>query len=211
MSGAFDIDGLERKAYLAYHEDGLVDILTGFILAYTGFFILSDVDTTLLNWFVIMAPLGYAGIKRRLTEPRIGHVKFGPGRRSRQQKVVMAVALIVNVLLVLSFFVERDSIFAPWRAVEPVWGVLIVGSGLISLILFMIGHFNEVSRFRWYTGLSVVMFTIAHLLTDSSRGVFPRMAYAGIPLGLIMMTNGALNLWRFLQKYPAISDVEVDG
>jgi hypothetical protein len=211
MSDSFDLDSIERRAYLAYNEDGLIDVLTGFIIAYTGFFILSDIDTPLLSWFVIMSPLAYASLKRRMTEPRIGHVKFGPGRRSRRQKVVMAVALIVNVLLVLSFFVERDSIFAPWRAIEPVWGVLIVGSGLISLIIFTIGHFNEVSRFRWYTGLSVVMFTTAHLLTDPSKGVFGRMAYAGIPLGLIMMANGGLNLWRFLQEYPVISDVEVDG
>ena len=153
MSEAFDIDHLERKAYFAYHEDGLIDVLTGIILTYTGIFILSEVDIPLLSWFVIMTPLLYAEIKRRVTEPRIGHVKFGPGRRHRQQKVVMVVALIVNVLLVLSFFLERNTIFEHWRAVEPVWGVLIAGTGIISLILYTIGHLNEVSRFRWYSGL----------------------------------------------------------
>ncbi len=210
MSESIDIDYLERKAYLVYHEDGLIDVLTGIILSYIGIFVLSDVDFPLLSWFVIMAPLLYAEIKRRVTEPRIGHVKFGPGRRYRQQKVVMVVALIVNVILVMSFFLERNSLYAPWRAVEPVWGVLIAGTGIISLILYTIGHLNEVSRFRWYSGLSVVMFTIAHFMTAPSLGVFGRMAYAGIPLGCIMIINGLLNLWRFLQKYPKLSDGEVD-
>jgi hypothetical protein len=206
LTETFDIDHLERKAYLAYHEDGLIDVLTGVILTYTGLFILSDVDFPLLSWFVIMTPLLYAEIKKRVTEPRIGHVKFGPGRKHRQQKVVMVVALIVNVLLVLSFFLERNTLFELWRAVEPVWGVLIAGTGIISLILYTIGRLNEVSRFRWYSGLSIVMFSIAHFVTVPSLGIFERMAYAGIPLGSIMIINGILNLWRFLQKYPKLSD-----
>jgi hypothetical protein len=210
LSDAIDIDYLERKAYLAYHEDGLIDVLTGVILTYTGLFILSDVDFPLLSWFVIMTPLLYAEIKRRVTDPRIGHVKFGPGRRRRQQKVVMVIALIVNVLLVLSFFLERNTLFEPWRAVEPVWGVLIAGTGIISLVLYTIGHLNEVSRFRWYSGFSIVLFSIAHFVTAPSLGIFERMAYAGIPLGCIMIFNGILNLWRFLQKYPKLSDGEVD-
>jgi hypothetical protein len=33
MSHGIDVDGLERKAYQAYNEDGLLDILTGFMMA----------------------------------------------------------------------------------------------------------------------------------------------------------------------------------
>ena len=211
MSDAIDVDGLERKAYQAYNEDGLLDILTGFMMAFIGYYVLSEVDIPYAPFVAIFGPAIWASLKKAVTEPRIGQVKFGPGRRTRQQKAVMIFAFVVNVLLVLSFFVKTGPFLGPGNSILYTYGVILVGSGVVSLILFTIGHFNEVPRFKGYAAVSVPMFVAGHFLTDPALDVYQRMAYVLIPLGLLMLGYGGVTLRRFVQKYPKITDVGVDG
>jgi len=211
MSDSFDLDSIERRAYLTYNEDGLLDLITGFMMAFIGYYVLSTVDIPFAPLLAIFGPAVWASLKKAVTEPRIGQVKFGPGRRSRQQKVIMAFAVTVNVLLVLSFFVDTGPVFGPWRTTLSTYGVILVGSGVVSLILFTIGHFNEVSRFKQYAAISVPMFVVGHFLTDPGLDLFQRLAYALIPLGLLMMAYGLVTLWRFVRKYPKLEDVEIGG
>ena len=211
MSDALDVDGLERKAYQAYNEDGLLDILTGFMMAFIGYYILSEVDHPFAPYIAIFGPAVWASMKKAVTEPRIGQVKFGPGRRTRQQKAIMVFAVAVNVLLVLSILMKLGPFGGLWQTASPSYGVIIVGSGVVSLILFTIGHFNEVPRFKGYAAVSVPMFVAGHFLTDPGLDVYQRMAYVLIPLGLLMLGYGGVTLWRFVQKYPKITDVGVDG
>ena len=211
MSDAFDVDGLERQAYRAYNEDGLLDILTGFMMAFIGYYVLSEVDIPFAPFIGIFGPALWASMKKAVTEPRIGQVKFGPGRRSRQQKVIAIFAVTVNVLLVLSFLVKWGPVVDPWRTTLYSYGVILIGSGVVSLILFTIGHFNEVPRFKGYAAVSVPMFLAGHFLTDPGLDLFQRLAHVLIPLGLLMLIYGLVTLWRFVQKYPKITDVEVDG
>jgi hypothetical protein len=211
MSHGIDVDGLERKAYQAYNEDGLLDVLTGFMMAFIGYYVLSEVDIPYAPFVAIFGPAIWASLKKAVTEPRIGQVKFGPGRRSRQQKVIAVFAVTVNVLLVLSFLVKRGPVVGPWRTTLYDYGVILIGSGVVSLILFTIGHFNEVRRFKGYAAVSVPMFIGGHFLTDPALDLFQRMAYVLIPLGLLMLAYGLVTLWRFVQRYPKITDVEVDG
>ena len=123
----------------------------------------------------------------------------------------MVFAVAVNVLLVLSILMKVRPFGGPWQTASPPYGVILVGSGVVSLILFMIGHFNEVSRFKGYAAVSVPMFVAGHFLTDPALDVYQRLAYVLIPLGLLMLAYGGGTLWRFVRKYPKISDVGVDG
>ena len=211
MSDGFDLDGIERRAYLTYNEDGLLDIITGFMMAFLGYYVLSEADIPFAPFLAIFGPAVWASMKKAVTEPRIGQVKFGPGRKSRQQKAIMIFAVVVNVLMVLSFFVNTGPILGPWRTTLSTYGVILVGSGVVSLILFTIGHFNEVSRFKGYAAISVPMFVVSHFLTDTSLDLYQRLAYVLIPLGLLMMAYGLVTLWRFVRKYPKLEDVEIGG
>jgi hypothetical protein len=211
MSGDFDLDGIERRAYLTYNEDGLLDIMTGFLMAFIGYYVLSKVDVPFAPFVAIFGPAIWASLKKAVTEPRIGQVKFGPGRRSRQQKAIMIFAVIVNVLMVASFFVNTGPILGPWGTTLSSYGVIIVGSGVVSLILFTIGHFNEVSRFKGYAAISVPMFVVSHFLADPALDLFEKLALVMIPLGIMMMGYGLVTLWRFVRKYPKLEDVEIDA
>ena len=211
MSGDFDLDGIERRAYLTYNEDGLLDIITGFMMAFIGYYVLSKVDVPFAPFLAIFGPAVWASLKKAVTEPRIGQVKFGPGRRSRQQKAIMIFAVVVNVLMVLSFFVDTGPLLGPWRTTLSTYGVIIVGSGVVSLILFTIGHFNEVSRFKGYAAISVPMFVVSHFLADPALDLFEKLALVMIPLSILMMAYGLVTLWRFVHKYPKLEDVEIDA
>ena len=211
MSGGFDLDGIERRAYLTYNEDGLLDIMTGFLIAFIGYYVLSKVDVPFAPFLAIFGPVVWASLKKAVTEPRIGQVKFGPGRRSRQQKAIMVFAVVVNVLMVLSFFVNTGPILGPWGTTLSTYGVIIVGSGVVSLILFTIGHFNEVSRFKGYAAISVPMFVVSHFLADPALDLFEKLALVLIPLGILMMAYGLVTLWRFVRKYPKLKDVEINA
>ena len=210
MSDGFDLDGIERSAYLTYHEDGLLDVMTGFLMAFIGYYVLSKVDIPFAPFVGIFAPAVWASLKKVVTEPRIGQVKFGPGRRSRQQKAIMVFAVAVNFLMVLSFFVDTP-ILGPWGETLSGFGVIIVGTGVVSLILFTIGHFNEVSRFKGYAAVSVPMFVVCHFLADPALDLFKKLALVMIPLGLLMMAYGLVTLYRFVRKYPRLEDVEIDA
>jgi len=211
MSGDFDLDGIERRAHLTYNEDGLLDIMTGLLMAFIGYYVLSKVDVPFAPFLVIFGPAVWASLKKAVTEPRIGQVKFGPGRRSRQQKAIMIFAVVVNVMMVLSFFVDTGPILGPWGTTLSTYGVILVGSGVVSLILFTIGHFNEISRFKGYAAISVPMFVVSHFLADPALDLFEKLALVMIPLGILMVAYGLLTLWRFVGKYPKLEDVEIDA
>ncbi len=126
MSDGFDLDGIERRAYLTYNEDGLLDIITGFMMAFLGYYVLSEADIPFATFLAIFGPAVWASMKKAVTEPRIGQVKFGPGRRSRQQKAIMIFAVVVNVLMVASFFVNTGPSLGPWRTTLFSYGVILV-------------------------------------------------------------------------------------
>ena len=62
MGDAIDIDGLERKAYHAYNEDGLLDIMTGFLMAFIGYYVLSEIDIPFAPYLAIFGPALWASL-----------------------------------------------------------------------------------------------------------------------------------------------------
>ena|GEM_PF-4152315 len=85
MTQNIDLKELERKAYLSYHGDGLLDIFLGLIIVFFSVGIATDI----LFIGSIFPPLGvpvFALIKRSLTVPRIGFVHFSGERKARNRK-----------------------------------------------------------------------------------------------------------------------------
>lgn len=82
------------------------------------------------------------------------------------------------------------------------YGVLIVGSVIVSVILNLVGYFNEAKRFNIYTVASVILFTAVHNFLGSELDIWQKMAYAEVPLGLLMIVNGLWTHRGFIEKYP---------
>jgi hypothetical protein len=195
---------LERKAYFSYNEDGLIDILIGSILLLLGSYIILDPQIPLTLLVMLLGPIVWAGLKRKFTIPRVGFVKFGAGPRGKQRRILLILLVVFQVMLVLatatSNRAQGDRPF--WLVMLDEYGVLIVGSSIVSVILNLVGYFNEAKRFNIYTVASVFLFTAAHSFLGSDLDIWQKMAYAEVPLGLLMIVNGLWTLRGFIEKYP---------
>ena len=188
-----DLKELERKAYFSYNEDGLIDILVGSILLLLGTYITLDAQIP-------------------FTRAR-GYVQFGAGPRGKLRRILLTLLVVFQVLLVLttaaSNRVQGDSPI--WLVMLDEYGVLIVGSCIVSVILYFVGYFNEAKRFNIYTVASALLFTSAHNILGSDLDIWQKMAYAEIPLGVLMIVYGLWTLRGFIEKYPIYNGESGEG
>jgi hypothetical protein len=99
---------IERKVWMSYFDDGLLDIFLGLVLLIVGVSDLLEDSLGSRLWvyavyalLVGMACLGYWAGKRFMTVPRLGRVVFGPARKARRRKtaIILGVQIIVGMLL----------------------------------------------------------------------------------------------------------------
>jgi len=208
-----DLRELERKAYFSYNEDGLIDILIGSILFILGAYIISDANIPFTYLFILLGPMAWAGLKKKFTIPRVGYVKFGAGPRGSQRRILLSLLVVFQVLLVLATAASNRA-----QGDRPVWlvmldeyGVLIVGSCIVSVVLYLVGYYNEAKRFNIYTVVSVLLFTAAHNFLGSDLDIWQKMAYAEVPLGILMILYGLWTLRDFIEKYPIYNGETGEG
>ena len=98
---------VEKKTYMSYHQDGVLDIFLGvYVLMFSlGILLMTLTDSGM--WFLIpaifisiMVPV-WIPAKKRITMPRIGYVKFG----SRGANKLMAIFLGLMVAGLGAFMV----------------------------------------------------------------------------------------------------------
>lgn len=207
MSQDINLKEIERKAYLSYHQDGLLDIFLG--LGILIFAIGMATDTAayiggLLGALVI--PL-WAAAKRFITIPRLGLVKFGPERKIRIEKekrffrIFLAVTLLVGAGLFIPLYAKgippwlhawlKKSIFAPMGLIG------VVGLGFLA-------YWKQINRYYAYAVLVLIAVFVRPFLTA------PAPQYL-ISLGLIILLFGLAVLLRFLRNYPIPAEGALDG
>ena len=108
MAEHLNLNQLERKAWKAYHQDGLMDIFLGLLMmamaASAGMNRLDLSEVAHMGIFigleVIAGGIMWAG-KHFVTTPRLGRVKFGPKRKKRklQTTFVLAASVLVGLIL----------------------------------------------------------------------------------------------------------------
>jgi hypothetical protein len=195
METSLNLDKLEQRAWTAYFEDGLIDICLGLYLLGGGIRMLAD--NVWYNLLVLGGILVLAIGKRFITYPRLGRVKFGPSRRIRNRKALVATAVAIIASFVLIVFVLTGR--APSRAVTaPVFGF-----GFI-LLFGLIAYFTEFSRLYFYAFLLGITWYLIEL-RDNSVGPIASLIAGGIALVV-----GIFMLGRFIRRYPVLGRGEAD-
>ena len=190
---------VERRVYISYHQDGLIDLVIGSALLTLSLIIwfLPELWIFIVGCFVVF-PTSYAGLKKSITIPRLGYVEFSPTRQKKTQYIFLAFMVILVVFNILGIF----AMFYPPLGVlifESVFTILIVG-GLGGLIFAAVGYVSNIRRFYLY---GVILFGSA-LFTV----IFPIvLVLPGLSLGFVMIFYGATLLYRFVKRYPK----EVNG
>lgn len=187
---------LERRAYLTYHQDGLLDLTFGVIIIGIGLIFLTDGSVGFfLSWMPFVV---YLSLKRSITVPRLGYVEFRL-QRSRKDNLftigfVMLLAIVVGGIFLLGALSAMEGTSSEpgdsidqyiWMAISGVGAVLFVGAVLAI----------RVRRLVLYSTLTAIM-VIAGFLLDLNPAIYL------IILGAVVFITGLVMLVRFLRKYP---------
>jgi hypothetical protein len=185
---------LRRKAYLSYHQDGILDLCVGAMILSIGIWRLTGIVVFgSLSWLSFSL---YIGLKRTVTIPRFGYAAFSESKRKTQ----ITVAILVVFLLVLGigalFFLGRPGQLPPATVtfIRKFHEFVIMGMGALTMILF--GSWLGIRRLAGYGISMLIFFWIA-------IEVGWRADLVIISIGSIIMLIGATLLARFLSRYPA--------
>jgi len=195
---------IERKAYMSYHQDGLLDIFAGlYILTFgLGIFttIIWDYSFGLIipgALIAVLLPIWIAA-KRQITMPRIGYVNFG----IRGANKITAIFIGMIVVGLGAFFaftlvsVQGGSMQLHDLIFEN--GMLIVGFGSLAVCI-LFGYTMGLKRLYSYGLLAVISLVIGHFM-----GIF--FAYILFVLGITVLATGFAVLISFVRKYPLKGD-----
>lgn len=196
---------LEKRAYLSYHDDGLLECLIGLVIVIFAMGMHFDSMSYMSSITPVLGVSVFAMIKKKWVVPRIGHVQFGPTRRQRMKKEHLffvgffAATAITGVIVFFGF--ERMSteldIFLRRFILLPM--------GIIGVLGFSaVAYWKEIKRFFVHAGL-VTLFVFGGPLLNLHHPV-----YFGI-LGSVIMIIGLIVFIRFIRATPKQMEEALDG
>lgn len=194
MSPKSPLDQLRKQAYVAYHQDGLIDMLIG--LGIIGFALsLTDSGTAFLalSWLPI---LFYIPLKNRITVPRFGYVQFDSQQKTRSLLVLLLGMGSLSLLFLLGLFFALRFDTLPQAVIEWLHRYDMLVFGLFGAIILVSGAlWTGLNRLYSYAALALVLIT-AGILLDLHVVLYLTA------LGLIPLLVGIALLMRFLNAYP---------
>jgi len=190
-----NLKNLERKAYLSYHEDGILDLFIGFNILLFGLWMFADM-VYLAGAFVAISTPIYAQMKKQITVPRLGYVKFASSRTAKSQKTILLLVIAGFLAFIpgVFLFITTDmGIQAPIQFLID-YGMIVIGMAGMVLIA-IVAHLTELRRLNAYAVLFLAIFVSGHFLS------FPFVYYL-LALGTVILVSGAYLLIRFQHNYP---------
>ena len=208
MSENIDLKSLEKKAYRAVFNDGLWDLFIGLIILSMGLstllgsllnlpeFLNTIIPVLVLN--IIAFLVFYLG-KKFITIPRIGFVKFGPKRKSKQQKLklILFAFFILNIILLFLPFTGLISNIP----LKPLLLTLILGMGVLTFPFCVVAYFLDFTRLYYYAFFAGLGFFLTELLYPIVGSPLDTLFSYGIT-GVVIVVIGLYYFIRFLKKYP---------
>lgn len=196
MSSEQHLDALEREAYRASYDDGVVDLFVGLSLIWMG-----------ASWIWLHPASALAGIlpailaapvlaaRKRWVEARLGHVRWRPARRRWERRNLLAMVAAGTSLLLLGvlawMLVEGRSVQSD-AALTLSPGIL---AWLLAVLAIGLAFLMDARRFCAYAAI-LVAGGLLTVLAEALPG-WPMLA-----TGLIATGVGSVMVWRFIRRYP---------
>ena len=181
--------GLERRAWLSYHEDGLIDLAFGFLLIFAFAGSVADQYRYVAYALLLLTGPTLALAKRRVTVPRLGAVQFGRERMARKRHVVFAIAAMVAGTAGLPLVFGGEA----WLRAHPA-AVAVLLCLLVVLAFSAIAYWLDLARMYAVGALYGAAFGTTELFDTP------------IPLlvaGSLVALSGWARLRKFLRTYDA--------
>jgi len=196
MKPELTLEQMERGAWLRIFEDGIWDIALGLLLVAFGLSVITGMTAAVMG-SVVIGLASVAGVKKAITEPRIGRVRFR-GRRGRRLGNVTWLLAALSIAGVLVF------LFITWTAqgAAPVWALAIRDHFLIVIALIWGG---AVAFGGWLLNLPRFYMhglIISSALTGSDLADGYSLGVALLACGGLIVLFGLVLLIRFVRRYP---------
>jgi len=196
-----DFGPLKRKVYLAYHKDGILDLVAGSVVLGFGTFMLTDnIVFMMFGWFMMTM---YVFLKNRITVPRFGFVRIDSEKKARMRSW-LSVGIGVLVLLLffgIGFIVNRKPASPEIEALIRRYHMVPLSTMLFGLPALVAAIFLGLKRFYLYALLAVGMPLLGAIL--SVETYIPILSTGGVIIAV-----GAVLLVTFLKKYPLNTEGE---
>lgn len=193
MAEKINLKKIERKAYMSYHQDGLIDVFAGFLILSFGLWLILDMAWMgWILWFVAVS--AYAAAKRVFTIPRIGFVKFAPHRAKALVTSALIVVSLFTLLGVVAFMQTEGGGTPLWLLFAIENYMLVIGVS-VAASFCVVGYTFRIKRMYAYALLTLIMFVTGHFL------YFPLYYYMTL-LGTLILLTGLTLLIRFVRRYP---------
>jgi hypothetical protein len=193
---------LRQKTYLAYHQDGIIDALVGLGIMGFGLNMAADNSALLvLSWIPIIL---YAPLKKLITVPRLGYVKFDD---ERTNSIRMILGILVGLTALAFFlgmfiFLRNDSLSVDASAWLKKYHMLLLGT-FVALAFVIGGLLTGIKRLFVQAVLAELV-----LIGGIELGLQPP-TYVLIWGGLTFLI-GAWLLVQFLRQYPVANQENDD-
>jgi hypothetical protein len=191
---SIDMSEIERKVFMVYNEDGLVDIALGFV--FLGWGVLLVVGPPFLITLLGPIALGiwYFG-NRLIAAPRVGLIE--PGEKMANRNRNLAVALLF--LGVLAFVGILIGVLGGSSALDE------YALGLVGLVaaggVCVLAYLLQANRLYAYAALLFVAFAGGVALAERIT-VVDAFLVSIIVAGALIIVSGLVVLARFLRRYP---------
>ena len=200
MNDQLSLKDLERKAYISYHNDGLLDIFIGFVVICFALSIMFDF-TAFAGIYSVLGITMMTLAKKRITVPRVGIVNFGSERRARMSRekrfffFFFSATFLLGIMLFVALIADKGMVrgFMSTFILAPI--------GIIGSVTFsVLAYWKELRRYYVYALLILLSVFGGPLLGIEA----PYYFMAG---GIMILMPGLVVLVRFLKKYP-LPDME---
>jgi hypothetical protein len=194
MSYELDMKEIERKAYLSYSEDGLVDIAIGMVILLWGVFLIVEPSGLIGLLGLLAFAIWYLG-KRFITIPRIGMIK--PSQKMERRFKNLGIFLVILGAIAFGGILTGRIIGYPFSSGYSLGILGLVLAGGISVLAYLL----NAARLYVYAVLLFVAFAGGEILSANIT-TFEAFALSVILGGAIILFSGLVVLLRFLRKYP---------
>jgi hypothetical protein len=182
------------KALQLFHQDGIIDIISGSVLINFGFDILNNNETTsLFTWIPIIL---LSSLKRKTTIPRLGYESLGGDERQiKRWTFYPAVGMILALILFGTFILDnpldlQNTFILPF----PGNSHNLFGSLILAAACFITGLLISLKRFYVYAAVALAAGLVSYF--------FLPIYFPFFFTGAVMIAYGARLMTTFMRAYP---------
>jgi hypothetical protein len=196
-----DLKSIERKAFQAFLNDGLLEMFIGILLLCMAAGDILDVIGASYRWtylLIAVSVLVFVWAKKRVTRPRIGRVVFGEKRRANRRKLMTLIILVQALTLVVLV-----TVWTGRGSAGPVSGWGATARKLAAGFVFFTVPFGAMAWFLenpWMLIPAILGFS-----KEAFHGMLPKPWIALLTCGVggaVLLAAGLLVFVRFIRKYP---------